>query len=187
MIQIAAAGPTPALTLRPWTADDIPALIRAHADPVMRRWLSTQIDDDEQALAVLVGRKADWEAGTRFTFAVVASEDGEGNGEPIGSISIRRARESKTAEVGYWTAAEARGKSVAPRAVEGALAWAETVWSDDPVERINLIHSLGNDASCRVAIKLGFALAEELPPFPPKFPEPGHLHVRRVGGVADAD
>ena len=185
MIQIAAAGSTPALTLRPWTADDIPALIKAHTDPVMRRWLNTHIDDDDQALAVLVARKADWEAGTRFTFAVVADEggevdeSGEGYREPIGSISIRRARESKTAEVGYWTAVQARGKSVAPRAVEGALAWAEMVWSDDPVERINLIHSLGNDASCRVATKLGFALAEELPPFPPKFPEPGHLHVRR--------
>ena len=187
MIQIAAAGSTPALTLRPWTADDIPALVRAHTDPVMRRWLSTRIDDEKQALAVLVARKADWEAGTRFTFAVVAHEGGgedgdggDGGGEPIGSISIRRAFQAKTAEVGYWTAAQARGKSVAPRAVEGALAWVEGVWSEHPVERFNLIHTVGNDASCRVATKLGFALAEELPAFPPKFPEPGHLHVREA-------
>ena len=196
MIRIAASGPTPALALRPWAPEDIPALIKAHADPAMRRWLMRHIADEGQALAALADQQRDWDAGTRFTFAVLravavdadngdvdnAGVDNEGRaaGEPIGSVSIRRlAKDPDAAEVGYWTAAEARGKSVALRAVEGVLAWSESAWSEDPVSRFNLIHTLGNDASCRVAIKLGFKLAEDLPAYPPKFPEPGHLHVRQ--------
>jgi RimJ/RimL family protein N-acetyltransferase len=176
VIQIAAAGRTPALTLRPWTEEDIPALIKAHADPEIRRWMTWHVDDEEQARATLADQRRHWELRTRFVFAVVA--DGAGD-EPIGRVAIRRfPKEPPVAEVGYWTVAEARGKSVATRAVEGALTWTDTVWSEDPVDRVNIIHTLGNDASCRVAIKLGFALAEELPPFPPKFPQPGHLHVR---------
>lgn len=185
MIQIAATDTAPALTLRRWSEEDIPALVRAHVDPDMRRWLLRHIDDEEQARAALASQRADWAAGTRFSFAVVADPDmdrnGNGNGEPIGTISIRRlAKEPNVAEIGYWTVAAARGKSVATRAAEAALAWAEVRWSDEPVERVNLIHTLGNNASCRVAIKLGFALAEELPAYPPKFPQPGHLHVRRI-------
>jgi RimJ/RimL family protein N-acetyltransferase len=185
MIQIAAAGSSPALTLRPWTEDDIPALLKAYTDPEMRRWQLWCIDDEEQARQWLANRQRNWVEGTRFSFAVVAGEDGAG--EPIGGVSIRRAAEKReVAEVGYWTAAQARGNSVAPRAVEGMLAWAETVWAADPVDRVNLIHTLGNDASCRVAIKLGFALAEVLSAYPPKFPEPGHLHVRRRAADSDA-
>ena len=185
MIQIAAAGSRPALTLRPWTEDDLPTLVKAHADPEMRRWQLWHIDDEEQAREWLANRQRQWAEGSRFGFAVVAAEDGAG--DPIGAVSIRRdAKKPETAEVGYWTAAEARGQSVAPRAVGGALAWAARIWADDPVDRINLIHTLGNDASCRVALKLGFALAEELPAYPPKFPEPGHLHVRRAADTAIA-
>lgn len=177
MIQIAATDTAPALTLRPWSDEDIPALVRAHVDPDMRRWLLRHIDNEEQARAALANQRADWAAGTRFTFAVVA----DGEDEPISTVSIRRlAKEPEVAEIGYWTVADARGKSVATRAAEAVLAWAEVRWSDDPVTRVNLIHTLGNNASCRVAIKLGFALAEELPAYPPKFPQPGHLHVRRT-------
>ncbi len=182
MIQIPATQTAPALTLRPWRDEDIPVLIRAHADPAMQRWLMGHINDEEQARAALATLRRDWAAGTRFTFAVVAHGDAESSQDadsPLGQVTIRRlAKEQGTAELGYWTAAQARGKSVAPRAAQAAMAWAEEHWSEDPVARFTLIHTLGNDASCRVAAKLGFALAEELPPYPPKFPDPGHLHVR---------
>lgn len=176
MIKIAATDTAPALTLRPWTDEDIPALVRAHADPDMRRWQLRHIDDEEQARAALANQRAGRAAGTRFSFAVVAGGD-----TPIGGVSIRRlAEEPHVAEIGYWTVADARGKSVATRAAEAVLAWAEVRWSDDPAVRVNLIHTLGNNASCRVAIKLGFAFTEDLPAYPPKYPQPGHLHVRRI-------
>lgn len=33
-----------ALRLRPWRATDLPALLAAHRDPALRRWLATSLD-----------------------------------------------------------------------------------------------------------------------------------------------
>jgi RimJ/RimL family protein N-acetyltransferase len=173
----------PALTLRPWLARDIPALIRAHADPAMQRWLLRHIDDADQARATLDEQAAQWAARTRFVFAVVENVPAApASATPIASVSVRRiAKLPDAAEVGYWTAPEARSRDIATRAVEAAMHWSAAQWAadGDPITRFELIHALGNDASCRVAQKLGFTLAHELPAFPPKFPDPGHLHVRR--------
>lgn len=38
-LTVAAAGTAPALLLRPWADDDIPAIVAAHRDPLIRRWL----------------------------------------------------------------------------------------------------------------------------------------------------
>ncbi|HWG23631.1 GNAT family N-acetyltransferase [Actinospica sp.] len=174
------------LTLRPWLPRDVPALVKAHADPGMRRWLLRHIEDEEQARDAIAHQEEEWADGTRFVFAVTAATavTSADESEPVGSVSVKRISRISdapgAAEVGYWTASEARGLSIAVRAVEAALPWAAEQWAADgaPVSRFELIHTIGNDASCRVAEKLGFELAEQLPPHPPKFPEPGHLHVR---------
>ena len=179
-ITVPGTDAAPALTLRPWQPRDIPALVKAHADPDMRRWLLRHIDDETQAHAAIEVQEQEWSERTRFVLAVV-SADGE-DPDPIGSVSVRRIHKTPdAAEVGYWTAAEVRGRSVATRAVEAALTWAAEQWAADdaPVSRFELIHTTGNDASCRVAQKLGFELVQQLPAFPPKFPQSGHLHVRK--------
>lgn len=179
-ITVPGTDTAPALTLRPWQPRDVPALVKAHADPDMRRWLLRHIDDEEQARAALEAQEQEWSERTRFVLAVTPTDDEDS--DPIGSVSIRRIHKAPdAAEVGYWTAAEARGRSVATRAVEAALTWAAEQWSADdaPVSRFELIHTTGNDASCQVARKLGFELVQQLPAFPPKFPQPGHLHVRK--------
>jgi RimJ/RimL family protein N-acetyltransferase len=170
------------LTLRPWLARDVPTLVKAHADPAMQRWLMRHIEDEEQARAAIAHQEDEWAEGTRFVLAVTAAQEAD----PVGSVSVKRiSRISEVpgvAEVGYWTAAEARGRGIAVRAAETALRWAAEQWAaaGEPVSRFELLHTVGNDASCRVAEKLGFELAEQLPPHPPKFPEPGHLHVRHA-------
>ncbi|HET9173586.1 MAG TPA: GNAT family N-acetyltransferase [Actinospica sp.] len=181
-IQVPGTDAAPALTLRPWLPRDIPALVKAHADPEMRRWLLRHIEDEEQARAAIEAQEQEWTDRTRFVLAVTEAIEDAPDQDPIGSVSIRRIHKTPhAAEVGYWTAPEARGRSVAARAVEAALTWAAAEWSTEaaPVTRFELIHTVGNHASCRVAGKLGFALAQQLPAFPPKFPNPGHLHVRR--------
>lgn len=176
----------PALTLRPWLERDAPALVAAHRDVAMLRWLTRHITDEGSALIAIREQQEAWLAGARFTFAVVEqpAEFADANDlsidelDPIGSVSIRRLdKRFDVAEVGYWVAAHARGRSIAPRAVQAALDWAVDLWRDEPLRRFELIHTIGNDASCRVAEKAGFTLAEELPPSV-KWPEPGHLHVR---------
>lgn len=191
---VAPATPTaPALALRQWHERDIPALVAAHRDVVMRRWLNRPVDDEGAARIRLDEQRAAWAEGTRFNLAVVELAEGA-TGEdpaqlaaaveldPIGSVSIRRLdKRFDVAEVGYWVAAPARGRSVAPRAMQAALDWAVELWRREPLRRFELIHTIGNDASCRVAQKLGFALEEELAPSV-KWPEPGHLHVRPFAG-----
>jgi RimJ/RimL family protein N-acetyltransferase len=165
--------------MRPWLPRDIPALLKAHADPEMRKWLLRHIDDEQQARAAIEAQGQEWTARTRFVLAVTPDLP---DADPIGSVSIRRIHKSPhAAEVGYWTTPASRGQNVATRAVEAALTWATGEWSTDaaPVTRLELIHTVGNTPSCRVAQKLGFELAQQLPAFPPKFPSPGHLHVRR--------
>ena len=180
-----ATATAPPLALRPWLARDIPTLVAAHTDPQMRRWLLHHIDDEDQARTWLEQQERAWAEGTRHSLAIVELTDVSDPTakadelDPVGSVSIRRlSKRLEAAEVGYWVASQARGRSIAPRAVEAAIGWATEYWATDPVKRYELIHSVGNDASCRVALKLGFELEEELPAHPLKFPDPGHLHVR---------
>ncbi|MBM0237448.1 GNAT family N-acetyltransferase [Micromonospora sp. ATA32] len=81
------------------------------------------------------------------------------------------------AEVGYWTAAPARGRGVAPRALEAVTGWAFTRFAAAGLTRLELLHQVDNPASCRVAEKAGYRFEEVLPARPP-FPRDGHRHVR---------
>jgi RimJ/RimL family protein N-acetyltransferase len=171
-------GTAPALLLRPWTEDDIPAMLAAHRDPEMRRWLRHPITTAEQARQVIQARQSDGQAGTGFSFAVLEATDGTA-GHLVGGVSIRGlGQAAATAEVGYWVAPFARGRGVAPRALNVVCEWAFRSSQSASVERLQLIHSVGNQASCRVAEKAKFALSAVLPPLPPEFPQDGHLHIR---------
>lgn len=166
------------LTLRPWEDGDAGAVVAAHRDPVLRRRLGTVLCTEDEAAGWFAQCRQAWADGTRFGFAVW-----EG-GRLVGGVVLKAGgrRAADTAEIGYWTAGPARGRGVAPRAVEAVTAWAFTAPRAVPPARIELLHDLDNDASCRVALKCGFGLEAYLPPHPPKWPEPGHLHVRAREG-----
>ncbi|WP_112268103.1 GNAT family N-acetyltransferase [Lentzea terrae] len=156
----------PALRLRPWRQDDLPALVAAHRDPLLRRWLATSLAGEPEARQWLDAQADGWASATRFSFAVTADDD-----SPLGHVVVKA-----TAEVGYWTAAHARGQGVAARAVDTVSSWALDIQN---FTELGLFHAVGNDASCRVAVKCGFVLDELLPAAPPAFPAAGHRHVRR--------
>lgn len=178
-IRVPQTATAPGLLLRRWTQEDIPALLTAHQDPVLRRWLRHPVTSADQARDIFARHDAARRAGSGFSFAVllIAAED-EGAGNPIGGVSLRGlGDEAAHGEVGYWTAAHARGQGVAPRALGAVCAWAFQLPRTRPLDGLKLIHAIGNLASCRVAAKAGFTLAEVLPPLPPEFPEDGHLHI----------
>ncbi|WP_051845034.1 GNAT family N-acetyltransferase [Streptomyces globisporus] len=170
----------PALRLRAWHLGDAEALVAAHRDPAMRRRLITVIDSEADARRWLDEQRRGWAAGTRFGFAVLA-DDGAGFGPPVGHVGVKL-KDDGAAEVGYWTAAEARGRGLASRALETAVRWVLAEGSAPPVARFELFHAADNSASCRVAERCGFGLEAVLPAQPPVFPTEGHLHVR--GGRA---
>ncbi|MEV6239164.1 GNAT family N-acetyltransferase [Lentzea sp. NPDC051838] len=158
--------PESPLRLRPWGLDDLPALVEAHRDPQLRRWLATSLAGEAEARQWLDVQEAGWADATRFSFAVV-----EADLPPLGHVVVK----AGSAEVGYWTAAHARGRGIAAQAVETVSTWAlET----QKLAQLSLLHAVGNEASCRVAEKCGFVLHELVPASPPAFPNDAHRHVR---------
>jgi RimJ/RimL family protein N-acetyltransferase len=163
----------PALTLRPWQESDIPALVAAHRDETMRRWLVTCIDDEDEARAALARHEAGWADGTHLSWAV------DMEGTVVGYFVIKAAGPPETLAtgVGYWTLASARGKGIASRCVLAATEWLFGGQDIMAADEIELLHTVGNEGSCRVAQKCGFVLESLLPPMPPKFPSEGHRHL----------
>lgn len=175
------------LLLRPWRADDLPALLAAHDDPAMRRWLATRLSGAEEARAWLEAQREGWASGRRFGFAVT---DPGAEESLVGNVVLKlTGPDRQSAEAGYWTTAAARGRGVASLSLGALTDWAFTASAVSPgagLRRIELFHRVDNDASCRVAEKSGYALAEVVPPCPPPHPLDGHRHVRHAGAVSAA-
>lgn len=178
----AAMPSAPGLLLRPWRPADAAELVELYRDESLRRWTSRAIDDVAGARRWVGENQRGWAAGDRCTFAVV--EPGAA-GQPdrlLGHIALNEVRPGgASAMVGYWTAAHARGRGVAPRALLALTDWAFTTFADQGLTRLELLHQEDNTASCRVADKCGYELAGLLPPAPPAYPRTGHLHVRSRG------
>ncbi|MER8011221.1 GNAT family N-acetyltransferase [Streptomyces sp. NPDC094149] len=170
----------PALTLRPWEAADAPALLGLRGDEALRRWTNFAVEDEDGAASWVREQRRGWETGERFAFAVAeAAADGTDGDAPVGHVVLKRpAPGAPSAEVGYWTAARARGRAVAPRALEALTDWAFAVFAADGLARLELVHQTDNTASCAVARKCRYELTAVLPAEPPAFPRDGHVHVR---------
>ena len=141
-------GPT---ALRPWRDSDIPALVSACQDPEIGRWTRVPSPYGQaDARAYLMARYDATFAGLSAPFAIVAAT----GGELLGSISLMRfAWEHQRAEVGYWLAAQARGRGHATRAVRLICAWG---FAELGLERIDLLAATGNRPSQMVAQRAGF-------------------------------
>lgn len=165
----------PALTLRPWQDSDIPTIVAAHCDEAMRRWLMRPIGDEDAARAWLTYLDTHWADGTLLSWAV------EEAGTVVGHFVIKAANPPVmlATGVGYWTVTEARGRGIASRCVEAATEWLFGGQDFMPADEIELLHTVGNEGSCRVAQKCGYVLDSVLPPMPPKFPHEGHRHLRK--------
>lgn len=177
-LTVRATAATAGLLLRPWTEQDIPAMVAAHRDPLMRRWLRKPLTSEEEARQVIHERHTNRRVGTGFSFAVLEI-DPEGEATLVGSVAVRGlGGGSVRGEVGYWVVSSARGRGIAGRALCALCEWSFRLPLTRPLERLELIHAVGNQASCRVADKAGFRLSAMLPPLPPEFPHEGHLHLR---------
>jgi len=148
--------PAGELLLRPWRADDVDAVHAAAQDPQLRTWNSVGDGSREEVVALLARRREHPPDGDTFSFAVVRAADGE----LLGAVSLHSIdRAQGDAEVGYWTVPAARGRRVAPRAVDTVCRWAFGPLS---IERVQLFHAVENEASGRVAARAGFAVEGRL-------------------------
>lgn len=169
----------PALILRPWSHTDAADLVELYQDDVLRRWTSSTVNDEASAAQWIEDQQRAWEREDRFGFAVMESQAAGVEGPLAGHVVLKNVTPgASSAEVGYWTAAHARGRGVAPRALRALTHWAFTALPGDGLMRLELLHQVDNTASCGVAQKSGYELITLLPAAPPAYPLTGHLHVR---------
>jgi RimJ/RimL family protein N-acetyltransferase len=169
----------PALLLRPWAEADLPGLLGIYRDPAMRRDSGRPLVTMQDARRWLAVQERGWDDGSRLSFAVLAAEPVTGRHQLAGNVVLRgRSGGEPSAEVGYWTAAPARGRGIACGALHTLTGWAFDCFRADGLRRLRLLHQVDNHASCRVAQKCGYDLEDVLPASPPAFPLAGHCHVR---------
>ena len=140
-----------ALHLRPWQPGDAAALQRVHDDPDVARWTPHPspftLADAERRLAE---DDACWREGRRAELAVLDAT----TAELVGVVGLYRVQETQ-AEVGWLTAATARGRGVAGAAVPPVCRWAFGALG---LTRLVAHVSVGNTASRAVAERSGFTL-----------------------------
>ena len=141
------------LRLRPWRADDAPAVLLAVRDTAIARWNPVDRPDPDLRVAqAWVEDRGDWTGSEHASFAVVSADDDA----LLGSVSLFKIdRVHDNAEIGYWTVPRSRGRGVATTAVDLVARWAFDVGQ---LHRVQLYHAVDNPASCRVATKAGFLL-----------------------------
>ncbi|MBK3577569.1 GNAT family N-acetyltransferase [Streptomyces sp. MBT65] len=143
------------LRLRAWDADDdgdVADWLRGVSDPEFQRWNTTlrPITDATSARDSLRSRAENAEDGVSASFCVTDAS----SGATLGHIGVNDIDHVvRVGRVGYWTLPEARGRSVATRALTLTARWALT---DLGLYRLELGHALGHDVSCRVAERCGF-------------------------------
>jgi RimJ/RimL family protein N-acetyltransferase len=141
----------PGIRLRPWCTADAPAVLAARGDAAIALWSPEGGGSDLDSVRSSLAEFADWSSGERACFAL---EDD--TGALAGSVRLYRIDPARGhAEVGYWTAATARGRGLTYRAVDAVAVWA---FEHLGLRHLELSHAVANPASCRVAERAGFRL-----------------------------
>lgn len=139
------------VTLRPWGEEgDVEAITSACNDRAIAEFLdlipSPYTEDDARAYLEIC--REGWDDGTQTNFAITEGA------HALGSIGVRWVEPDQgVAEVGYWVAAEARGRGLCTRAVRLVSRW---VLEDCRAERLQLRADELNPASRKVAENAGF-------------------------------
>jgi RimJ/RimL family protein N-acetyltransferase len=138
--------------LRPWGEADVPGIVLAFTDPVMRRysWRTAPYTETDAR-----DHLAEWEEarlrGEELNVALVEPRDRD---VVLGGGSLYEVRlDQGCAAVGYWLAPEARGRGAATHAVRLLARWA---FVELGLARLELTCGPDNEASQRVAERCGF-------------------------------
>lgn len=148
------------ITLRPKRPEDVDAITAACQDPEIPRWtLVPSPYRREHAVEFLARSAAEERAGRSANLLAV-----DAAGRLLGSFSLMELdRAPGYAEIGYWVAAEARGRGVATRAVRLLRDWGRESLGLSLIEILTRAENVG---SRRVAERAGFVLTGERRPNP---------------------
>lgn len=140
------------LLLRLPAEHDVEAITGACQDPELQRWVPVPVPyERSHAVDFVTSRPERWAAEDgEMTFAVTDRADGS----LLGMVGLH-AHDTTMREIGFWTAPQARGRGVMTAAARLACRWG---FEDLGLTRIEWWACVGNDASRRVAEKLGFTM-----------------------------
>ena len=136
------------VVLRPWRIEDVPAVTAACQDARDRTLARFRAPALHGGGCSLLRPGLHRRAEDRKPFAITDAE----TGEVIGSIDMRINR-MQTGHIGYWLAAEARGRGLTTAALRALSRWAI---EELGLGRVELVTDPDNIASQRVAEKAGF-------------------------------
>ena len=146
---------TPKLELRPGICRDLEPLLDAVGAslPTLNEWLpwAHMSYGRRDGLIFLRDSMAAWGEGRAFDFTIRSRENSDRH---LGNVSVWfTSRPSGVGEVGYWIRSDESGKGLA---TEAAARTIEIGFEELELQRSVLLRAVGNDASQRVAEKLGF-------------------------------
>jgi RimJ/RimL family protein N-acetyltransferase len=169
------------LLVRPFAAEDAPAVAAACAAPDIQHWIhempSPYTPADAQAFIARSARELAAGEGVHCAVLDCAS------GDLLGSVGMALFFARGTVahgEIGYWTAPWARRRGVALAAARLMVRWA---FEEAGLERLELLTYPGNTASQALAAKLGFTRIGLVRGFLPA--EPGKDRAGRVAPLPD--
>jgi len=138
------------IRLRPWNRRDIAAVTAACQDPEIPRWTVVPHNYNERhARDFINGTAADVAAGRELALAIVDQSD-----RVLGALGLSNFDWlDLKGEIGYWMAAEFRGRGIGARATRLLAVWALT---ELRLERLELLANPKNEASLRLAERAGF-------------------------------
>ena len=139
------------LALRAWRSADVRWLVAACQDAAIARFTRVPSPYSEaDATGFLMAQEAERAAGRELHLAIVRA----GGDELLGSIGLAALDWTNlSGEIGYWTAAQARGRGVMRRAVRLLSIWA---FGSLGLARLEILVSPENRGSRRVAEAAGF-------------------------------
>ncbi|MFJ9817537.1 GNAT family N-acetyltransferase [Streptomyces sp. NPDC101151] len=140
------------LELRPWRTDDADAdaLLAAGQDPAIQLWNLFSVGSRDEARARIGRMHERWRAETGAVWAIARP-----GGAPLGLTGLHAVDlAGGRAEIMYWVLPGARGGGIVVEAARRLSRWA---LDDLGLHRLQLCHAVANQASCRVAEKVGYA------------------------------
>jgi len=139
------------IVLRPPESGDAGPIAAAVQDPDIPRFTMVPSPYTTADAAAFIERSgASWHSGDAAPFVIADAA----TGTLLGSIGLHDlGLDDRPAHVGYWVAAEARGRGVATRALRLVARWA---LEDLALARVEVYVYVENERSQRVASRAGF-------------------------------
>jgi len=149
---------TERLVLRPVAREDLDGYVALYADPEVVRYIGDGEVATREESAEWLERALDRNATLGWDLRTVRSRDGTFVGRC--GIAVHELEHGPEREVGYILAREHWGKGYA---TEAATAVRDHALGTLGLRRLVALIAVGNDASVRVAEKLGMAFEREVP------------------------